>query len=264
MNTESWLNAATEKIRFAPDREAVKKELRDHLEDRRDALLARGLAAEEAETQATAAMGDPAELAQELGRLHSPWWGYIWRASQWGLLCAVFLIFGLATNDIAPAFEPIDEVHQYLIYSGTDFFGEPRILERTVYTPDKKVVTGDYVIHADTATLDRIGFEEGDAFQVLYLDFSIRTKLPGNPLALYSAVTQVTDSAGNIYSSGVPAKDEPPQHRSFRDEDHLLWSQKARLMLWHLPEDVQWVELIFGCGEYRRTLRVELNGEAAS
>lgn len=138
MNTESWLNAATEKIRFAPDREAVKKELRDHLEDRRDALLARGLAAEEAETQATAAMGDPAELAQELGRLHSPWWGYIWRASQWGLLCVVFLIFGLATNDIAPAFEPIDEVHQYLIYSGTDFFGEPRILERTVYTPTKR------------------------------------------------------------------------------------------------------------------------------
>ena len=36
MNEKSWLDTATAKIRFRPDRRAVRRELEAHLEDLRD------------------------------------------------------------------------------------------------------------------------------------------------------------------------------------------------------------------------------------
>lgn len=91
MNANYWLDTATGKIRFAPDRKAVRQELQDHLEDRMEAGKARGLSAYEAEQAATAAMGDPVALAEELARVHSPWWGRLWRLSQWALAIALLV-----------------------------------------------------------------------------------------------------------------------------------------------------------------------------
>lgn len=91
MNANYWLDTATGKIRFAPDRKAVRQELQDHLEDRMEAGKARGLSAYEAEQAATAAMGDPTALAEELARVHSPWWGWLWRLSQWALAIALLM-----------------------------------------------------------------------------------------------------------------------------------------------------------------------------
>ena len=89
MNKGYWLSAATSKIRFAPDRAAVYRELSGHLEDKIEANQAKGMAPYDAEQAATAAMGDPRELAEELGRLHAPWWGYLQRVTTWALLMLV-------------------------------------------------------------------------------------------------------------------------------------------------------------------------------
>ena len=106
MNAEYWLDTATGKIRFAPDRAAVRRELRDHLEDRMEAGRAKGLSPYEAESAATAAMGDPVALAEELGRIHSPWWGRLWRLSQWAL--AIVLL--------ATVFSAVPRLREYLQY----------------------------------------------------------------------------------------------------------------------------------------------------
>ena len=45
MNANYWLDTATGKIRFTPDRKAVRRELQDHLEDRMEAGRAKGLSA---------------------------------------------------------------------------------------------------------------------------------------------------------------------------------------------------------------------------
>lgn len=86
MNKGYWLSAATSKISFAPDRAAVYRELSGHLEDKIEANQAKGMAPYDAEQAATAAMGDPKELAEELGRLHAPWWGYLQRATTVALV----------------------------------------------------------------------------------------------------------------------------------------------------------------------------------
>lgn len=86
MNRLEWLDTATKKILFRPDRKAVRKELEAHFEDLREAS---GLDDE----AAAAAMGDPEAVAEELGRLHRPWWGYLWQASRMILVLAFILWF---------------------------------------------------------------------------------------------------------------------------------------------------------------------------
>lgn len=92
MNIQRWLSTATKEIRFAPDRSAVQDELRAHYDDRVETLLARGMSECEAKNAAVAAMGDPQEIAAELGRIHSPWWGYLWKASRWAVLLATIIL----------------------------------------------------------------------------------------------------------------------------------------------------------------------------
>ena len=96
MNRSYWLDIATGKIRFGPDRARVRRELENHILDRMEAEEARGLTGWEAEKAAVSAMGDPAPLAEELGRLHRPYWGWLWRLSQWalGILLAWAVIAG--------------------------------------------------------------------------------------------------------------------------------------------------------------------------
>lgn len=74
---DDWCNAATAKIRYWGDRDAVSAELRGHLEDRYDALIASGLSRVEATAKALEAMGSAKEIAPQLGKIHSPWLGWI-------------------------------------------------------------------------------------------------------------------------------------------------------------------------------------------
>lgn len=110
MNADYWLDTATSKIRFSPDRKAVRRELQDHLEDRMEAGKAQGLSPYEAETAATAAMGDPVALAEELGRIHSPWWGRLWRLSQWVLVIAALIT----------VFSVVSRLREYIQYEMYD------------------------------------------------------------------------------------------------------------------------------------------------
>ena len=86
-----WLDIATNRIRFKPDRKAVRAELSAHLEDKALDLqrIFPDLSEEEAKERAAAGMGDPEEVGRELARLHKPWLGYLWRLSQ---LCLAVLV----------------------------------------------------------------------------------------------------------------------------------------------------------------------------
>ena len=87
-----WLDTAVGGIRFGPDRAAVREELQAHLEDKAADLrrIFPDMTAQEAEERAIGEMGDAAEIGKELARIHKPWLGYLWTASQ------VLLGLGLA------------------------------------------------------------------------------------------------------------------------------------------------------------------------
>ena len=104
MGMYSWLSIATSGIRFWPGREAVRRELTEHIEDKTADLMRifPDIPEEEAGERALAAMGDAWELKQELARVHRPWLGYLWRCTQvlvWGLL-ALSLIAALASGGL--------------------------------------------------------------------------------------------------------------------------------------------------------------------
>ena len=82
------------RVRFRPDRAAIRAELTAHLEDHMDALVARGFPPETAARQAVAAMGDPEEIGRELDKSHSPflgWFQICFRVAVWGLAALVLL-----------------------------------------------------------------------------------------------------------------------------------------------------------------------------
>lgn len=91
MGMYSWLSIATSGIRFGPDREAVRCELMEHIEDKTADLMRifPDIPEEEAQERALAGMGDAWELKKELAKVHKPWLGWLWRCTQvlvWGLL----------------------------------------------------------------------------------------------------------------------------------------------------------------------------------
>lgn len=65
----------------AEEREEVRRELEEHMEDRTEALLETGLDPESAEAQSVAAMGDPLEIGRALNRQYSPGWLWLGRAA---------------------------------------------------------------------------------------------------------------------------------------------------------------------------------------
>ena len=84
-----WCSVATGRILYGPDREAVYTELRNHMEDHWESLVAQGVSEKDAMHMVLQAMGDPEEIAPQLGALHKPIWGYLLRISR--ILAVIFL-----------------------------------------------------------------------------------------------------------------------------------------------------------------------------
>ena len=100
---EQWLDKATGSIRFGPDRRAVRGELAAHVEDKTADFrrIFPDMTDEEAEKRALAEMGDAQEIGKELARIHRPWLGWLWRASQTVLAAALLVLVLVGANIIA-------------------------------------------------------------------------------------------------------------------------------------------------------------------
>ena len=96
-----WLDMAVSGIRFGPDREAVRAELRAHVEDKTADFqsIFPDITPNEAQERALAEMGDAEELKISLARVHRPWLGWLWRLSQ--VLVYGALVLALITGIVA-------------------------------------------------------------------------------------------------------------------------------------------------------------------
>ena len=91
-----WCAAATDGIKYKPDRDRVYDELYAHLADRCAVLTDAGVPEAEAVKRSLAAMGSAAEVAEQLEKIHRPFWGYVLRAARWLLvISAVLALFTL-------------------------------------------------------------------------------------------------------------------------------------------------------------------------
>lgn len=101
MGMYDWLTIATRGIRFKPDREVVRAELREHLEDKMDDLMRifPDLLPGEAEERALREMGEPEEIGKELAKIHKPWLGWLWRVSQ----VALWIVAAILLHNVVSA-----------------------------------------------------------------------------------------------------------------------------------------------------------------
>ena len=70
---KKWCQAATDQIRYKPDRAEVEAELMAHMEDKADALRAQGIPEEELENAVLRSMGSAEAIAPQLAAIHKPW-----------------------------------------------------------------------------------------------------------------------------------------------------------------------------------------------
>lgn len=272
MNAEYWLDRAVEDIRFAPDRKAVRKELEAHLEDRREKFEAQGLEGYEAEKAAAEAMGDPAEVAEELARVHTPYWGWLWRASQWALaavaLWAAVTLGPVLWNELRQSgtdpgesgYDSVGEVWETGDAYTTQYGVEVDILES--WSPGGRVKLGNYRFCVPGTWLERRTFfpeEDGEPETYYVLAVLLRadtwrfweTADTGQFMVLANTVT---DSEGRRYRYGDPEDSS----YVFCLTEEGLFSTWYRVELGQVgPEDLpDWVDIPVGYGG--AGLRVDL------
>ena len=151
---QSWVETAIRGIRFKPDRAAVEAELRDHIWDKIADLrrIFPDTTYEEAEERALSQMGDAGAIGKELAKIHRPWLGWLWRASQvaLGVTMAAVVIVGLmaflggGTGWFLPGegFEPRDLKGGI---SGVEYM-EP--------CPDREVIDGRWITRPQAAMVE--------------------------------------------------------------------------------------------------------------
>lgn len=275
MNADYWLDTATSKIRFTPDRKAVRRELQDHLEDRMEAGKAQGLSPYEAETAATAAMGDPVALAEELARVHSPWWGRLWRLSQWAL--AIVLL--------ATVFSAVPRLREYLQYQMYDppfpFSAEEGSYTREYYADytkeirvpkvwdiDGSVELGHYRFTVSGAWVEEWTVSGEDPYPVRQLVITLRADTwrfwePLSDSQFMILDNMAADDGSKIYYYGMdpPAEKEEPLslfcetfQRGATTWLRVELNQTQEIDDWSVPD---WVDIPVGYGG--DVLRVDLS-----
>lgn len=90
-----WLDETLSHVRFRPDHPAIKRELTDHIQDRSDDFVSRGLSRGEADDRTLAAMGDPAEVGRLLDAAHKPLLGWLWKVSRWLVVLMLVVTVGI-------------------------------------------------------------------------------------------------------------------------------------------------------------------------
>lgn len=271
MFAEHWLYLATAEIRFPPDREAVRQELRDHIADKTDAYVEKGLTLRAAEDAAVADMGDPEAIAPELGRLHRPWWGYFWRASRVALiLAAFFAAFGIVSNRLSlyPVSRPDlpEQADAYVTRYGV----EKSVMEK--WRPKGSKNLGGYRFTAPLAWVEQweVAYEDPDGTMVRLEPCQLAVCLradtwkfwePSSSSQFMILDNTVTDSLGNQYVYDGERTDCRTLFCETWQEHFTTW-YVVYLDLPGPENPPEWVEIPVGYGGDR--MRVDLTREAVS
>ena len=232
---EGWLDKATAGIRFGPDRKEVRRELEEHLEDK--ALdfqrIFPGLTEDEAKERAAAEMGDPEEIGKELAKIHRPWLGYLWRASQ-VLLGLVLLSFLAEVGTLAP-------------HAGirSDREAEPGWVVEAAFVGQEPVRINNYTLWVEEAALIQ-GMGE--------LHITWRAASPRfweMPDGEFSQAWTAVDDRGTVYTSiwdrTWDGERVLPYVGSVQFTGALVWSGEQTV--YGVPQEAQWIQINIETGE---------------
>jgi len=85
---DEYIGLLCNQVRWKKAQAPIAAEMRSHIIDQRDALIAEGLGEDEATARAIAETGDAAQIGMELDRAHRP-------RTQWGMLCVMAALLAM-------------------------------------------------------------------------------------------------------------------------------------------------------------------------
>lgn len=241
-----WCQKATELIRYKPDRREVSKELLNHLEDHRDALMAQGLTPTEAEQKALESMGSAEEIAPQLAAIHKPWIGYLFSLVRAAAVAAsAFAIFLAVVNVWSLVFGIVSANRYDWLpdnFASVDYFCRPNVSD-----------SSDGRFYQVT--------EAGYRSQHSEFYFEIRA-IYWPHLRHWGTLNEfwAVDSKGNYYASIREAG-----YENIPRLDPLGWSTSNCIGHYHFKItdfdcDAQWVELHYDRDGRDIVLRIDLTG----
>ena len=240
----AWCKAATAKIRYGPDREAVSAELQAHLEDKYDALVASGLSPEEAAAKTLESMGSPAEIAPQLGAIHRPWLGYLYSTTRLiAITLCVVTVFALGFNMLqrfSSGFSYRAEVFDG--YQNSEYYSRPNV---TVYAEGYRFRITQAVVVPEEQSLY---FQTETVFSPW---------MPGFTAGNYF---WAVDSLGNHYVSNAEYDAVTP---GIQRTGGMISAYGIQISNWWIPQfdmDAQWLELHYDRDGRNIVLRIELTG----
>ena len=215
---EKWCETAVSRIVFPPDRYAVERELRGHLQDRYESELARGATAKEAEEATLAAMGAPEEIALELGLIHRPFWGRFHQLSRWaatGMVCLTlfslfawvllhYVFFQSYSYPVWYRYDPFEDT-TYVDDSSSSrrlARGEPLSVS---YSDGYLFVLREYALWEDRGS-DSLGNAKRE--DAMYLKMQVVSLVPWAAQTDISRWFSARDDLGNLYSPAYAREGE--------------------------------------------------------
>lgn len=253
---DAWCDAATAKIRYWGDRDAVSAELRAHLEDRYDAYVEKGFSHAEATAKALEAMGDAKTIAPQLGKIHSPWLGWILNLVRivglTALVGAMIICIYSIPWDLGSVPQPAQPVNLRSLIHYT--------WEMTNYEdPAGQARWENYHMQVKEAALIPEGFQfDGPELNVL---IEI-TYMPWENGFSVEEEIWAQDSQETVYRP-LRYLGEQPDVPCVRCHTHSSGEQ-GKVFLWvklgNFDPDAQWVELRYDRDGRDMVLRIDLTG----
>ena len=259
---KTWVDRAVKQMRFTFDREPVRQELLDHLEDRRQGYLDRGMSEDEAGERALAAMGDAVETGRLLDQTHSPWLGWAWLVSQ--ILCGGLVLCLLAWALLNSPHTWFGDLWDALLMDDpcilTEWY-EKQNVPYTVMDDTMAMEIGDY-----TMELDHGFFAEDEYSYSVYLGWQVRSRKPWLkfPKGLWNMT--VEDSFGNVFTDSSQNLPGHPHAEFYFNTSaaHLLPVWQFHVELLYMPYEAVPEWLKFSIPGTNADFTVYLDGEVRS
>lgn len=239
----NWRQTVLERVRFAPDRPAISKELTAHYEDHVRDLERLGYETDLARERALQAMGDAETVGAALDLAHKPWLGWLWRLSRW-LLC------GLLVMTVA-----------VLVFSRERFQqGWERTRGQLEWTEPAPNAERLELAHGTLyAAPGPVWEEEGRVFAEVELWLETRSPRFDHPSAMLGYL-QAADDRGRIpaYQQSLEDYTWPTcNYWKLPRGTWISWTRYQWTMELYLDHTPRWVELSYPYGGNAGTLRVE-------
>lgn len=267
-NFELWCRSATILIRYKPDRTAVHKELRAHLDDIFEAAIAKGLTEEEAEAKALESMGKAHDIAPQLAAIHKPFWGLVIQVSQIALV--ILLVLSLIPIwKYACSLNIYDAPHvqSFEVYESASYGeGTDRVLHH-LSEPGVSFSSeaGKFTV-TNAAVFTTFSDDGKKSNTQLYMLVEQRSWLPWKEHKGYFQFDPVTqwfsarDSLGNVYDCVWDKPFESSGRMRSSAVQSGIFTGTHELLINSFPQDAQWVEILYTRDGREYVLRIDLTG----